>query len=397
MAVPPTILGAMTQHTRWALLAALLLPACGDGGDGPVTTTGTTTVATTGATTGEDAFSAELDRLVAPHVDPTGVPGKAVGLVAAVVGPGVRIVAGYGATAIGGPRPQPDTIFEIGSLTKAVTGVLLARALDRGAVALAEPIDPVFPLGTPHFGGQAITLLDLATHSSGLPAMPSNTHSPDPRNPAAGYTEADLAEFMATYTLPVAPGAKVVYSNLGAGTLGYYLVEDAGAASYEALVRRDLADPLAMPDTRIEVPSGDQARLARGYRQAVIAPANQIGEPLAGAGALRSTGDDMLRFVEAALGIGDPEVVAAWATAIEPRRPSPLGMDGQLGLLVARETSEDRYLYFKDGQTSGFAAFLLFSTSPPGAVVLLANDADLAETGALKTLAREILDALPPA
>lgn len=227
--------------------------------------------------------------------------------------------------------------------------------------------------------------------------MPSNTHSSDPLNPAAGYTGADLAAFMATYTLTTAPGAKMAYSNLGAGTLAYYLVEDAGVAGYEALMRRDLADPLGMSDMHITIAEANEARVAQGYRQAVAAPVNQIGEPLAGAGALRSTGADMLRFVEAALGVGDPDVVAAWREAIEPRRPSPQGQDGQIGLLVARETIDGRHLYFKDGRTAGFSAFLLFSTSPPGAVVLLANTSDLAESGALNTLAHELLAALPPA
>lgn len=384
----------------WCALA-VLVACCGDIEDaGPVTAASATSEDNTGtaaSTPAEDAFAAELARLVEPHVDPAGVPGKAVGLVAAVVGPSLRIVAGFGATSIGGPAPRPDTIFELGSLTKAVTGVLLARALDRGTVALADPIDEVFPLGAPHFAGQAIALLDLATHTSGLPGMPNNTHSPDPRNPAAGYTDDDLAAFMSTHTLTSAPGARTVYSNLGAGTLGYYLVEDAGEASYEALVLRDLAAPLEMSDTRIVVPFGSQERLAQGYWQAAAAPANQIGEPLAGAGALRSTGADMLRFVEAALGTGDPAVVAAWARALEPQRPSPAGQGGQIGLLIGRETIDGRYRYFKDGQTAGFTAFLLFSTAPPAAVVLLANTSDMAETGALKTLARQILDAIPPA
>lgn len=390
----------MSRRTRLGSASCLVLAAlaaCGDadavaGGTGPPETT--LSGNSTGGTTGEDAFAAELERLVAPHLDPSGTTG-AIGLVAAVVGPGVRIVAGYGATRIGGPAPGPTTIFEIGSLTKVFTGLLLARAIDRSTVALADPIAPSFPLGAPQFGGQSITLLDLATHSSGLPRMPNNTHSADPRNPGAGYTEQDLAEFMANWTLKAAPGTTMMYSNLGAGTLGYILVEDAGEASYEALVRRDLAESLGMVDTRIAVPAADQARVARGYWQGIAAPANEIGEPLAGGGALRSSGADMLRLVEAALGVGDPKVVAAWSRAIEAQRPSPQGEEGQIGLLVARETRDGRFVYFKDGQTAGFSSYLLFSTSPPAAVVLLANAGELAEAGTLQVLAREILDALP--
>lgn len=380
-----------------ASLGLVTLAGCigGDavpGGTGAPETT--TSDSSSSGTTGDEVFAAELDRLVAPHLDPAGKTG-AIGIVAAVIGPGVRLAAGYGATELGGPTPTPDTIFELGSLTKVFTGLLLARALDHGVVALADPLDPLFPLGAPRFQGQSITLLDLATHSSGLPKMPNNTHSADPRNPAAGYTAQDLGEFMASWTLQAAPGTTMMYSNLGVGTLGYFLVEKAGAASYEELVRRDVAEPLGMIDTRIVVPAADQARVARGYRLGVPAPANEIGEPLAGGGALRSSGADVLRLLDAALGEGDPAVVAAWRQATEAQRPSPQGQQGQIGLLVARETIDGRDWYFKDGQTAGFSSYLRFSTAPPAAVVLLTNAAELAEADTLAVLAEKILGALP--
>lgn len=386
----------LTALRSSSLVFVALLAACG--GEVNPEETGASSSSgdpTTGApTSAQDAFLAKLPQLVAPHVDPSGVPGKAVGLVVSASAPGVRVSVGFGASWIGGPLPRPDTTFEIGSATKVVTGLLLSRALDRGDVALADPIDPLFPLGAPQFAGQSITLLDLATHSSGLPRMPDNTHSPDPLNPAAGYTEQDLGDFMASYTLDAAPGTRLLYSNLGAGALGYYLVDKTGASDYQALVRRDLAEPLRMSGIWVIVPEADPNRVARGYRQGVAAPANEIGEPLAGAGALRSTGADMLLLLESALGTGDPAVVSAWTHVLEPRRPSPQGQDGQLGLLLARETLDGRHLYFKDGQTAGFSSYLVFSPSPPAAVVLLANSSDLAETGALKTLTREIFDAL---
>ncbi len=339
----------------------------------------------------DPGFVAELDRLVAPHVDAGGSAGKAVGLVVVAVGSRARLVAGYGATAIGGPQPGPDTYFEIGSVTKVFTGLLLARALDRGTVALADPIDPQFPAGAPDWNGQAIALVDLATHSSGLPGMPDNLHSSDPQNPGAGYTTQDLSDFMASHVLVAAPGSTLRYSNLGAGTLGHVLVQRMGAANYEALVSAELAGPLAMSDTIIAVPDADRARVATGHRDAVAAAANVIGEPLAGGGALRSTGADMLRFVDAALGRGDPSVVAAWTLALVPQRPFPMGTDGQLGLLIARETNNGRFQYHKSGQTAGFSSFVIFTTSPPAAVVVLANASELAESRALETLAREVL------
>jgi D-alanyl-D-alanine-carboxypeptidase/D-alanyl-D-alanine-endopeptidase len=102
-------------------------------------------------------------------------PGIVVGMIAA--DPPERCVVGYGRLSATDQRvPDGDTVFEIGSITKVFTGILLAQAVLNGEVQLDDPISMYLPEGVtaPEYEGRPITLLDLATHTSGLPRMPSN-------------------------------------------------------------------------------------------------------------------------------------------------------------------------------------------------------------------------------
>ncbi|MBI5494862.1 MAG: beta-lactamase family protein [Deltaproteobacteria bacterium] len=267
----------------------------------------------------------------------------------------------------------PNDIFEIGSVTKVFTGYLLARALEQGAVSLDDTLDAHFPGGAPSFNGRSIALIDLATHTSGLPDYPGNMHSSDPANPGAGYTQQDLDAFMAAYPLTVEPGSTYRYSNLGAGTLGHVLVRTTMTADYEALVRQVIADPLQMNDTRTVLLPAQEPRRLQGYRNGQPSPRLDIGEPLAGGGLLRSTALDMLTFLDAALGVGPAQAVTTWGTTLLPRRQSPHGTNGETGLLINIEDHAGGRLYSKNGGTPGFSSQITLMTNPRIAVVLLAN------------------------
>jgi CubicO group peptidase (beta-lactamase class C family) len=333
-----------------------------------------------------------IESLIAPYVDPAGAPGKAIGLVAGVSSPTARLMLGFGAkTRFGTVAPGPDDIFEIGSITKVFTGFLLARGIERGQVALDASIEPWFPAGSPRFNGTPIALLDLATHTSDLPDFPNNMHSSDPANPAAGYTAQDLADFMSSYVLAVAPGAQFRYSNLGAGTLGHVLVQAAGAANYEALVIQEIADPLGMGDTRVSLSQAQAARRIQGYRNGVPAPFNDIGAPLQGGGALRSTARDLLAFLDPAVRVGPASAAATWRETVSPRRASPFGTNGATGYLVNSEDHAGGRLYTKGGGTAGFTSHVAFVPAQQVSVVLLANCNGVQ---GLRDLANAIVDLL---
>ncbi len=150
---------------------------------------------------------------------------QAVGIVVGVIEPTGRRVVSYGNLANGDPRTlDGDTIFEIGSVTKVFTSLLLADMVNRKEVTLDDPAAKYLPenVGMPVRSGKSIALLDLSTHNSGLPPLPGNL------KPEADYSVDDLCQFLSGYTLTRDPGSEYEYSNLGAGLLGHLLACRAG-------------------------------------------------------------------------------------------------------------------------------------------------------------------------
>jgi Beta-lactamase class C and other penicillin binding proteins len=169
--------------------------------------------------------------------------------------------------AVDDKRPvDGDTIFEIGSATKVFTSLLLADAVKRGEVALTDPVAKYLPaeVKVPERAGRKITLVDLATHTSGLPSVPSNLAPKNPANPYAGYTVQQLYDFLSTYQLSRDIGAQYDYSNLGVGLLDNALSRRAGV-DYETLVQTRITRPLGMKSTSIALSEEQKRRLASGH------------------------------------------------------------------------------------------------------------------------------------
>jgi CubicO group peptidase (beta-lactamase class C family) len=262
-----------------------------------------------------------------------------------------------------------DTVFEIGSVTKTFTGLLLAEMAGRGEVRLDEPIEDLLPKGdtAPVRGGRHITLLDLATQSSGLPRLPDNLAPRDPRDPYAGYDDARLFEFLSQYRLTRDIGAQYEYSNVGVGLLGRLLALRAGT-TYEALLRERVLDPLDMHATAVVPTEAMRAHLAVGH--------DVDGEPahtwsldaLAGAGGLSSSLGDMLRYLRA-VSAGDGPLGAAARMAEEPRREAFAGT--RIGLTWNTNVADG--IVWHNGETGGYRAFAGFSADRTRAIVILAN------------------------
>ena len=129
---------------------------------------------------------------------------RAVGIVVGVVDSQGSRVVGQGRLAADDARvPDADTVFEIGSITKVFTALVLADMVERGEVRLDAPVRELLgpEARLPSRDGIEITPLHLVTHSSGLPGMPDNFDPDDPANPYADYTEADLMAFLASHAL----------------------------------------------------------------------------------------------------------------------------------------------------------------------------------------------------
>ena len=210
---------------------------------------------------------------------------KSVGIVVGIIDDkGARVIT-FGKPSLDGKQPlDGNSIFEIGSVTKVFTATLLADMVERGEVSLSDPISKYLPktVKTPSRDGKEITLLDLATQTSGLPRVPTNFAPKDPRNPYADYSVDQLYAFLSGYTLTRGIGEKYEYSNVGVGLLGHILAIRAGT-DYETLVRKRICEPLKMNDTKISLTPEMQTRLTTGHNPTLKPVSNWDLPTLAGA------------------------------------------------------------------------------------------------------------------
>jgi CubicO group peptidase (beta-lactamase class C family) len=306
--------------------------------------------------------------------------GRRIGLVVGCLQGGEQRVVGYGRLRRDAPDP-PDggTIFEIGSITKVFTGLLLADLAEQGLVGLDDPLASYLPTSVPvpTVGDRPITLGDLAGHAGGLPRNPAGTLRRwlrDRRNPHAGLSVEELYAGLARTRLRRQPGERVKYSNLGAGLLGQALARAAGQP-YETLVRERICGPLGMPDT-VVAPTGEQtARLATGYtRRRRPAPPLQL-PALVGAGALRSTATDLLGFLAANLDPARTPLAAQIERTQRPRLQAAKRVEVGLGWLIAHPPGAAGPVLWHNGGTSGFRSFIAAARETRTAVVVLSNTA----------------------
>lgn len=299
-------------------------------------------------------------------VDRIDVQKQSVGIVVGIVDASGRRTVAYGPV-------DADTVFEIGSVTKVFTSLLLADAVERGEVALTDPVSKFLPptVKVPEHGGKKITLVDLAMQSSGLPSLPSNIHPKDPTNPYADYTVEQLYEFLSSYELTRDPGSKYEYSNLGVGLLGHALARRAGK-DYETLVRDRIASPFRMKSTAITLSKEMKERLTPGHDPALHPAANWDFPTLAGCGALRSTANDMLTFLAANIGLEKSPLSKAMAAMTATRRPTGMpNLEIALGWHIS--TLDGQEIIWHNGGTGGYRSWVGFDPKSRTGVVVLSN------------------------
>jgi CubicO group peptidase (beta-lactamase class C family) len=331
-------------------------------------------------------FDAEARRMLAERIE---LQREGVGIVVGVVTPEGRQVVAHGpASAAGRPAVSGETLFEIASLTKVFTGLLLSDMARRGEVALDAPIANFLPAGmkVPQRGGRAIALHDLATHTSGLPRLPTNFAPRDPSNPYADYSVEQLYQFLSAYELTREPGAHYEYSNLGMGLLGHLLARRAGM-DYESLVVKRIAAPLGLDGTRINLSPELRRRLASGYDERLEPVPLWEDATLAGAGSLFSSVDDLLTFLAATFEEETP-LAAATAAALAERRPTG-HPDLSIGLGWHISQRNGRELIWHNGGTAGFASYMGYVPDARVGIVVLANSAH-----GVDDLALTLIDAL---
>jgi serine-type D-Ala-D-Ala carboxypeptidase/endopeptidase len=334
----------------------------------------------------------EIRKIIADRV---GSENSGLAIVVGVIDAKGRRVIAYGSLAKGDKRPlNGDTIFEIGSMTKVFTSLVLMDMVRKGEVALTDPVSKYLPASVkvPERNNKKITLQDLSTQSSGLPRMPTNFHPKDESNPYVDYSVEQLYQFISGYQLTRDIGAQYEYSNLGVGLLGHVLTLRAGQ-DYETMVRTRILDPLGMNSTRVTLTPDMKARLAVGHGPNLDPVPNwDLSPAVAGAGALRSSANDILTFLAANLGYIKTPLAADMAAEVSIRRPAG-APDMQIAYAWHIQSKNGNSIIWHNGGTGGYRTYMGYDPKSRAGVVLLTN---IASTADPDDIGRHLLDASYP-
>lgn len=298
----------------------------------------------------------------------------------------------FGFSAKGTPLPDGGSVYEIGSVTKTFTGLLLAQQVHAGKLKADDPVSRLLPgQRVPDLDGRSITLLDLVTQTSGLPRLPSNLDLTRLANPYARYDRAALGSFLDGHQLKQRPGERYDYSNLGFGLLGVALSTQAGE-SYGDLVKARILTPLGMTSTSVSVDDAMRRRLVPGHGQNGQPVSGWDFDAMAGAGALKSDADDLLRYLRAAMR-GATERDSPMGLAQTPQRDT--GIPGtRIGYAWHITDARGRLVVWHNGMTGGYASFIGFTADGQRGVVVLADAMRSVDALAMTALLPEL--APPP-
>ena len=328
------------------------------------------------------------DAAVMPHIktaqnDLEACSAIAVGIVAGWT----NIICGYGVSTDGIHAPDGESIFQIGSVSKVFTGLILARMMvESGGAMHADDAVTAYlheDLAVPPI--RAVTLGELVSHHAGFPAMPpfgdrNGDGRPDtaidPMSPASGYSRGELSAYLATF---VRPEKKYRYSNIGIGLLAIALEDKCGAKDFHDMLSTYVLRDLGMGSTWGEFGRMDmhaRGRIVQGYTYATAKQRARIPGRvaemgvLAGAGAVVTTANDMCTFIRALTG-APTALDAAASLAVSPMGDGANGE--QICFAVDREIKDGVTFYKKNGVTPSYSAYLMFRRDMPLGVIVLAN------------------------
>jgi CubicO group peptidase (beta-lactamase class C family) len=300
-----------------------------------------------------------------------------VGLSIGILRDGKTWFYGYGETVKGnGTSPDPGTLFEIGSISKTFTATMLGIAIGQGKLKLDDPVNKYLPDSIPslQYNGKIVTIRTLSNHTSGIPRMPENFQQTvtNAKDPYVGYSMQDLYSFLHGLKLGREPGSEFEYSNVAVGLLGTILQKLYGK-NYEGLLLSLIANPLGMTDTRVNILPADSVHFASGYDDNGVynGPWN-LSAVFAGAGAIRSTARDMLKYAAAEMGgVGVPSPLEKAMQLTQVVTFENGNTKIGLGWLYLR--SGDNDILFHNGGTGGYRSYLGIDRQKKIAVVLLSN------------------------
>ncbi|MEM9480536.1 MAG: serine hydrolase domain-containing protein [Verrucomicrobiota bacterium] len=338
--------------------------------------------------------SAQVDAIVREVHEGVPVPGIAVGI---VLGDELVYGKGFGFRRLSDEKPAgADTLFHVGSVSKPITATLLAALMERGVIALDDPVAKHLPesVSLPTYDGAPVelTVRHLATHSSGLPRDPPNRRNvwyglrlnPGQAKP---YSVEELYVALGKTKLLFEPGSECSYSNFGYGLLGHVL-EMAGGKPLEELMKQVLFKPLGMKETTVTMDEGALENFATHYwhddrrRPRSDRPRTEFGE-IFGHGGVVSSVEDLARFVSFQFS-GKPDVLSLVAldkmrTGRENSLGEPLllerdGVEMQMCIgWRVQEADKNGGIVNHSGEMDGHSAYVAYAPRAKLGVIVLAN------------------------
>ena len=313
-----------------------------------------------------------------------------IGLMIGAIAGDEEVLLGFGARQLGDSQPpDADTVFEIGSISKAFTGILLAQSVENGDLELDDRVADLLPDGwSLSESAKDVTLQHCTTHTSGFPRLPGNLLGVTEvfrdhfgGDPYRDYREEQFREALASVDLEFEPGADRSYSNFAVGLLGFVLATRNGS-DYDTLLKTRICQPLGMERTTTVADAWQQEHMATKYRSVLrLGPMAfaldsddwRLPNHLAGAGAIRSTGRDMLTFLKANMGRIetpiDPAIRRSHQQLFEESPDQTMGMNW----IRSYKDGVSQNVIWHNGGTGGFRTWLGFTEDHQFGVFVLAN------------------------
>lgn len=333
----------------------------------------------------QTATDKKVDSVVRAYIRTSYAAGISIG----ILSNGTTSFYGYGETKRGtGTVPVANSLFEIGSISKTFTALLLALEVKRGNIHLDSCISIYLPASLPRmeWKGKPISVQMLSNHTSGIPSLPLNFKTISGYNnddPYHGYAKELLYQYLQSFTPYREPGKAHEYSNMGVALLGNIL-EDKQGKSWSDLVHQQITKRLKMKQTGQFSERIKKVNYTACYNGVGEEARPWTFQAFAPAGALHSTTADLLKYAAFVMKPGTGDLAAALDVTLQPT--FTVSSTTKIGLGWYLFTSKGRQYITHSGGTGGYRSTLVIDRTSQKAVVVLSNTANEVETIAFQLI-----------